>query len=203
VADHIFAHEMTITGSIGVIGAQFDLSAFWAKLMVNWDSISTGDNADLNSMSKPLSEGAKERYNTMMDSIYDAFLNRVAEGRNLSYSSVDEIARGRVWSGKRALDIELVDSLGGLHDALLWAAKDLGHEDIDSAGIVIVPSPRAGLDAIFSLLGVSAGKLVNVATQLDDLHALTETAPVESLIQIQQDLAHQKGINVYTPNPIQ
>tara|TARA_R110002124_G_scaffold64985_1_gene177177 strand:- start:64658 stop:66622 length:1965 start_codon:yes stop_codon:yes gene_type:complete len=202
VADHIFANEMTITGSIGVIGAQFDLSGLWSKLLVNWDSISTAENADLNSMSKPLSDSAKARYNTMMDSIYDAFLNRVAEGRNLSYSSVDEIARGRVWSGKRALDIKLIDSLGGLNDALLWAAKDLGHEDIKSAGVVIVPSPRAGLDAILSLLGVSAGKMVKVATQLDDLHALTEVAPVESLMQIQQDLAHQQNISVYTPNPI-
>ena len=202
-ADHIFAHEMTITGSIGVVGAKFDLSDFWSKIHVNWEGISTADNADLFSFNRPLSEAGRERYDEMMDTIYDAFLNRVAEGRNLSYSSADEIARGRVWSGKRAHELKLVDTLGGLDDALQWAASDLGHENVDQAGVRIVPSPQAGLDAIFNLLGVSVGGFVKTSQQLHDIHNVVNASPVKSLLDIHNELSQQQRINVYTRNPIQ
>ena len=198
--DHIFANSMTITGSIGVVGAKFDMSGFWDKVMVNWEALNTAQNADLFSVSTPLSEAGRERYQEMMDTIYSAFINRVAEGRNLSYSTADELAGGRVWSGMRAQQNKLVDDIGGLNAALEWAAKDLGHETVNDAGVIIVPSPRAGLDALLSLLGVSVGRISATSQQIGDIHAALENSPAAEFItlgkQVQQ---YQKGINTYSP----
>ena len=202
VADHIFANEMTITGSIGVIGAKFNLEDLWAKALVNWDAVSTAENANLFSTNVPLSEAGAERYNEMMDVIYDAFVTRVADGRNLSYSSANEIAKGRVWSGKRALDNKLIDSLGGLNATLLWAAKDLGYDTAEEAGIVLMPSPQAGMSAILSLLGVSIGNLVMGGENIKAVNSIMMDSPVKTLVELNQELSHQKALNVYTPNPL-
>jgi len=201
-ADHVFANEMTITGSIGVIGAKFNLQDLWAKAFVNWDAINTAENADISSTNTPLSPSAKERYNEMMDSIYDAFVNRVADGRNLSYSGANDVARGRVWSGKRALENKLVDSVGGIDAALVWAAKDIGHDSAKDAGIVILPSPQAGLDAIMSLLGVSVGHWATSNANMNTLNSIMSESPVKSLIDMRKELSYQQNINVYTPNPL-
>jgi protease-4 len=202
VADHIFANEMTITGSIGVIGAKFNLQDLWAKAFVNWDAVSTAENANLFSTNVPLSESGAERYNEMMDVIYDAFVTRVADGRNLSYSSANEVAKGRVWSGKRALDNKLVDTIGGLEATLIWAAKDLGHETVSQAGVTLMPSPEAGLHAIMSLLGVSVGNLVMGGENIRAVNAIMMDSPIKSLLDLNAELSHQKALNVYTPNPL-
>lgn len=181
-ADHIFATEMTITGSIGVVGAKFDLTELWSKIHVNWESVSTAENADFLSPNTTLTESGRQRYDEIIDAIYDSFLDRVAEGRNLSYSGADEVARGRVWSGIRAHENKLVDDLGGLGDALQWAAEDLGHENAAQAGISIFPSPQAGLDAILSLLGVSAHKVIRASEDISALKNFVAQSPAGSLL---------------------
>ncbi len=201
-ADHIFANKMTITGSIGVIGAKFNLEDLWANAFVNWDAISTAENASIMSANTPLTPTGRERYNAMMDTIYDAFVSRVADGRNLSYSSANEVARGRVWSGKRALENKLVDSIGGLDAALLWAAKDLGHDSAKEAGIRVLPSPQAGLNAVMSLLGVSVGNLVTSNENMQTLNSVMADSPVKTLMDMHKELAYQQNISVYTPNPL-
>ena len=138
----------------------------------------------------------------MMDTIYDAFVSRVADGRNLSYSSANEVARGRVWSGKRALENKLVDSIGGLDSALLWAAKDLGHDSAKEAGIRVLPSPQAGLNAVMSLLGVSVGNLVTSNENMQTLNSVMADSPVKTLMDMHKELAYQQNISVYTPNPL-
>ena len=95
---------------------------------------------------------------------------------------------------------KLVDDIGGLNAALEWAAKDLGHETVNDAGVIIVPSPRAGLDALLSLLGVSVGRISATSQQIGDIHAALENSPAAEFItlgkQVQQ---YQKGINTYSP----
>lgn len=123
-ADSIFAHPNTITGSIGVFSIIPNLQNFFDhKLGVTFDGVKTGPFAEAISVTKPLSDAQKAWLQRDVDSIYQTFLSRVAEGRKISKASVDSIGQGRVWSGQRALQLGLVDRLGGLEDAIACAAR--------------------------------------------------------------------------------
>jgi len=117
-ADKIVAQPGTLTGSIGVFAGKMVLQELWKKIGVNWDQIKTGQTADMWSSNTEMSKASKKRFQAMLDHIYDAFIVRVAEGRNMSAEAVEEIAQGHIWTGKQALEIGLVDALGGLDKAL-------------------------------------------------------------------------------------
>lgn len=117
-ANHIFAEETTITGSIGVFGLMGNIKKFAENFGVHFDGVKTSAFADINSLSRPKTETELALLQTTTDSIYADFLSIVAEGRNLPMERVEEIAQGRVWTGKQARTLGLVDTLGGLHDAI-------------------------------------------------------------------------------------
>ena len=126
-ADKIFAETNTITGSIGVFSIVPDFSGFFKnKLGITFDRISTSPYADAPSVTRPMTEGEKRIIQNEVDHIYQEFLGRVAEGRKMKLADVDSIAQGRVWTGARAIGIGLVDSMGGLEDAIKFAAKSAG-----------------------------------------------------------------------------
>ncbi len=155
-ADQIFVLPTTITGSIGVVGGKFYMRDLWKKIGVNWEGVSWGQNAGMWSINTPFSETEAERINAMLDQVYDAFLARVAKGRNMSIEEVDKIAKGRVWSGKSALEIGLADQLGGLNEALDYAATLAGFEDPSNAPVEIMPRPKTPLEQFIELLGEGA-----------------------------------------------
>lgn len=122
-ADYIFAEPTTITGSIGVFGILplvEDLAENWG---VRAEQVSTHPNALLYSPMKSLTPSARQEIKQQIKRVYSTFLERVATGRNMSVVEVDKVAQGRVWSGSDAYDIGLVDSLGGLEEAVAYAAK--------------------------------------------------------------------------------
>jgi protease-4 len=122
-ADHIFAEPNTITGSIGVFGILPNLEKLGENNGITWDVIETGDLASSGTLSRPKTPAELALYQKAVDTIYDQFLNKVAQSRQLSQEKVAEIAQGRVWSGEAALDIGLVDSIGGLQSAIAHAAE--------------------------------------------------------------------------------
>jgi len=122
-ADYIFAEPTTITGSIGVFGILplvEDLAENWG---VRAEQVSTHPNALLYSPMKSLTPSARQEIRQQIKRVYSTFLERVATGRNMSVEEVDKVAQGRVWSGSDAYNIGLVDSLGGLEEAVVYAAK--------------------------------------------------------------------------------
>ncbi len=121
-ADAIVAQPTTITGSIGVFGIFLNLEDLGTKVGVNWDGVKTAQLADIFSPTRPRTEAELAVIQRSVDNIYDAFLDRVVEGRNLPSEEVAELAQGRVWSGKSALRLGLVDELGGLNVAIDRAA---------------------------------------------------------------------------------
>lgn len=129
-ADKIFAEPTTITGSIGVFGFFPNLEDLGEKIGVNWEVVKTGDTADIFTITRPKTPKELNILQTSVDSIYDEFLERVAQGRNLPLEQVAELAQGRVWSGSSAKDLGLVDELGGLDAAIAAAATaaDLGDD---------------------------------------------------------------------------
>ena len=151
-ADRIFVLPSTLTGSIGVLGGKVSLKELWKKVGVNWDNIGWGDNAAIWSMNTPFSKGESERMNAMLDHIYKNFIARVAKGRDMSEADVEKIARGRVWTGKSALEIGLADEIGGLDAALDYTARQMGRKDRTAIDVVIMPHPLNPFEQLIKML---------------------------------------------------
>lgn len=160
-ADRIIAAPGTITGSVGVYGGKFDTSGLWPKLGVEWDAVSVGRNASMWSPFRDYSPSARERLNTMMDAVYLDFTTKLAEGRKLSEGQVSTVAGGRIWSGQAASQIGLVDSLGGLSDAIAAAKEAAGLQPGDSITLTEFPTPRTPLERLLSLME-SGGESLSV-----------------------------------------
>ena len=123
-ADSIFALPVTITGSIGVFGIIPNMQSFFKnKLGITFDGVKTGPYADALAITKPMNENEKKMIQAEIETIYAQFKQRVADGRKMGVVTVDSIAQGRVWTGKRAKEIGLIDRFGGIDDAVKCAAR--------------------------------------------------------------------------------
>jgi len=122
-ANHIFAEPNTITGSIGVFGLQFNVQKLANSNGLTWDVVKTGRYADRTTISRPKTPQELAIAQKWVNQIYDQFLNKVAESRKLPKQKVAQIAQGRVWSGQDAKALGLVDEIGGIDDAIEYAAK--------------------------------------------------------------------------------
>ena len=129
-ANEIWAAPSTITGSIGVIGFIPGTQQFFEnKMGITFDRIKTGKYADLANPNRPMGAGERAIIQNSLDRIYDDFITHVSTGREMSKERVDQLGRGRVWTGEQALKNGLVDELGGLNDAIAFAATQAGLED--------------------------------------------------------------------------
>jgi len=156
-SDRIFASPATLTGSIGVVMGKFEASELWSKLGVNWEGPQVGANADIWSLNQPFDEVAMRRLNVLIDETYDAFLTRVAEGRDMTPSQVQKIAKGRAYTGAQALQLNLVDELGGLETTLDFAATQVGAKDRYDINIKKFPKELSGVERFMQLLGQEVG----------------------------------------------
>ena len=145
-ADRIIAQPATLTGSIGVFGGKMVTAGLWEEIGVHWGRIERGRNAGIWSSLEPYTETGRLRLSAMLDSIYEAFGARVAEGRNLPIDRVREIARGRVWTGHQALALGLVDELGDLELALVRAREAAGLDGEAGITLQVFPRPRSTLE---------------------------------------------------------
>lgn len=145
-ADRIFAEPNTITGSIGVFGimpnAQKMLSE---KLGITIDTVNTNKHADVGTMFRGVTKDERDYIQKSVEDVYQVFISRVAEGRKMSIADVDSIGQGRVWSGSDAIKIKLVDELGGIENAVKYAAAKAKLKE-DSYSIVALPKKKNPLD---------------------------------------------------------
>lgn len=139
-ADFIVARPTTLTGSIGVWGGKFVLGELYEKLGVGRQTVQRGARADLYSELEPFSEEEREQVRREMGETYARFKQIVAEGRGVIEEEVEEIARGRVWTGAQAEEIGLVDELGDFQTALA-AAKELAELDPEKDYTVVQITP--------------------------------------------------------------
>lgn len=148
-ADKIFVQPNTITGSIGVFSVVPDFSSFMKnKLGITFDGVATSKYADLPSVTRALTDEEKKIIQREVDKTYLTFKTRVAEGRKLSLEYVDSVAQGRVWTGKRAIDLKLADQLGGLNDAIAEAVKMNGLKEYR---IRTYPEPKSFFEYIMDV----------------------------------------------------
>jgi protease-4 len=143
-SDYILAQATTLTGSIGVFYGKLDLSGLREKIGLSTFHLKRGANADLYTWNKGYSEDQRTRMRNLIEFVYDDFISKVAENRNMTTDEVDLVARGRVWSGKRATEHNLVDRVGGLSDAVNEACRRAGI-DRDEATVEIVPTRKQSL----------------------------------------------------------
>jgi len=125
-ADAIVAQPGTLTGSIGVFAGKYNLGGLYEKIGVNNESIKRGEMSDIFSPSRPLGEDGQAKLSEYVDQFYGTFVTKAAEGRSVSYDDIHAVAQGRVWTGKQAKDIGLIDEVGGFRTALQLAKEKAG-----------------------------------------------------------------------------
>ncbi len=159
-ADWIIANRTTITGSIGIFGGKFAIEEGLARIGINAESIKVGGTfTGAFSTMEAFTDEQRSMVRAWLERGYDRFTTLVAEGRGLSLSQVDAVARGRVWSGEDALGNGLVDELGGLTTAIR-KAKELAEIDAETqVRIVSYPKGAGGLPFFSSSAGATAQEL--------------------------------------------
>ena len=122
-ADKIVANPGTLTGSIGVIMEIPNIEGLMKKIGVETKVIKSGKHKDIASMFKSMSEEERKILQSVLDDVHDQFIRAVSEGRNMKYENIKELADGRIFTGKKAKELGLVDTLGNLDDAVNLAGK--------------------------------------------------------------------------------
>ncbi len=151
-ADVIVAQPGTLTGSIGVYTGKFVTEDLWDKLGVNWQDVYAGKNATMWSPFKDYSEGAQARVDAQLDFIYRDFTGKVAERRKLDDKQIDAVARGRIWTGTRALNVGLVDRLGGLSEAVVAVKQALELKEDESIQLQEFPRRKMPFERLLEFV---------------------------------------------------
>ena len=144
-ADKIISEANTLTGSIGVFGTFPNATGLFNKLSLTTDVVKTNKFADFGDYSRPMRDDEKVLLQSHIESIYDTFITRCSEGRGKTKEEIDNIGQGRVWTGEQALEIGLVDELGGLDRAIEVAADLAGLTDYTVKTVSSAKDPFAEL----------------------------------------------------------
>jgi protease-4 len=155
-ADKIYAEPTTITGSIGVFGTVPNIKGLSDNIGINAEQVGTNKNSMEYSLFEPMSDTFRNVIQESIEEIYETFLARVAQGRNITIAQADSLAQGRVWSGVDAKKIGLVDELGNLDDAIAAAADLAG---IENYGIKKYPKYKTGFEKFMEDLGGAKSKV--------------------------------------------
>lgn len=151
-ADKILAEPGTITGSIGVVSIKPALGGLMEKVGITTDTVVIGKNGDFLSGNRAMTEGEKLAMQKMMDETYEAFVSKAAAGRKMDAVVLEKLARGRVYTGKQAKALGLVDELGTLDDAIR-TAKSLSGLDSEDTELLMLPESPNFLDSFLGPLG--------------------------------------------------
>ena len=188
-ADYIFADPNTLTGSIGVFGTVPNLKGFMNdKLGLTFDEVKTNENSDFGTLTKPLSPYQLKMMQKHVTETYDDFITLVSETRNLRKTFVDSIAQGRVWSGSNAIEIGLVDELGGIEQAIAYAAEKAG---LESYSIKEFPKQEDMFESLlqtdkqeYYTKTILKDKLGDKVKYLEALERLNQTEGVQALMPL-------------------
>lgn len=168
--DYIFSNAGTLTGSIGVFSMIPEFSGTLEDIAhVNITTISSNEHGDMYSGTRALNQAETAYMQASVERIYDKFTSVVAEGRDMEVQDVDAIAQGRVWSGADAVEIGLVDEIGSLNDAILYAAAAAGHPDLSSWQIAEYPKPMTTFELLLESLAGGNGESVFSGTPLENV----------------------------------
>ena len=175
-ADTIVAEPTTLTGSIGIFGLYPNVQGLTEKIGLDFDVVKTNRFADFGTPGRPLNADESSLMQMMVNEGYNLFLERCAQGRGMTKEEVDKVGQGRVWTGADALELGLVDELGGLDRALEIAVEKAG---VEHYTLMSYPAPRPFLESLkrisptrfmgARLLPEEASGLYRMAKQLHEM----------------------------------
>jgi protease-4 len=180
-AHAIVAEPATLTGSIGVVLIKFVIAGTLNKAGVNVEGVQEGTYAGIYSPVRPFSPEERKRVEESMQATYDTFVEKAASGRNTTPERIDTVAQGRVWTGRQAKQLGLVDELGGLERALALAKQRAKISPDAEVELVVYPPRRSIFDLARNPFGASAERAALAALiGLGDPRALQAlTAPLQ------------------------
>ncbi len=155
-ANKIFAEPTTITGSIGVFGTIPNINGLATDIGINAEQVGTNANSVDYSVFEPMTDDFRNVVQEGIEVVYETFLERVAQGRNITVAQADSMAQGRVWSGVDAQRLGLVDELGTLDDAIKAAA---GLAEIETYGIRKYPKYKSGFERFMEDMSSAKSKI--------------------------------------------
>ena len=153
-AKKIFAEPGTLTGSIGVVGGKFVIGGLEKKIGLNTEILARGANSGLLSSETPFSESERKVFAALMKGTYNQFLDKALQGRKkagvaMTREKLETLAGGRVWTGRQAKEVGLIDELGTLDDAIACGRKLAGIPDGTDVEILQLPKHRPLLESLF------------------------------------------------------
>ncbi|MCD5401165.1 S49 family peptidase, partial [candidate division NPL-UPA2 bacterium] len=167
-ADYILANPGTITGSIGVMVGNINFQKLMSRWGIEMNIIKSGRYKDTLSSWRQMTEGERELLQELVDRVYQQFVTAVAQGRGMEIEEVKRLADGRVFTGEEALELGLIDQLGGLQEAIRVAAEKAGIKDEP----VLLKEERFPWERLFpfSRSGEREGIVSELLGQLGDSH---------------------------------
>jgi protease-4 len=180
-AHAIVAEPATLTGSIGVVMIKFVIDGTLKKLGVNVEGVYSGEYADIYSPVRPFSAEERKRIEEAMQATYDTFVEKAAAGRNTTPERIDTVAQGRVWTGRQAKQVGLIDELGGLERALAIAKQRAKLSPGAEVELIVYPPRRSLFELARNPFGASE-RAAALATLLGFRHPRaiqTLTAPLQ------------------------
>ena len=182
LGDKIYASPMTITGSIGVLAAFPNMRGLAERIGINAEQVNSHKNAMGYSLFEPLNDGFKNSTKSAIEKVYTTFKSRVSEGRSLNMEKVEDLSKGRIWSGKDAVENGLVDAIGGLEDAIQATAEMAA---IENYNIDSYPKYENEFEYIFlDALSFIRLKIFNhpIEKFASELIKLSETEGIQAII---------------------
>ena len=190
-ADVVISNPTTITGSIGVFGLMLNMKKLLNnKLGINVDGYNTNAHSDLGTTYRGLTPYEQKVMQNMVERTYGTFVSHVADGRKMTFAEVDSIGQGRVWTGANAIEIGLVDSIGGLMYALEVAAQ---RADLDKYWIVEYPKQKSFMQSLLNLNNVQT----LFKSKVPFVNDLDEN------LQYLQNILSRKGVQAILPYVIE
>ena len=166
MAGHIIVAEPgTLTGSIGIFSGKFVTAGTFQKLGANIESVSSGKFADMNSPVRPYSADERAKVEEQMQHFYDQFVEKVATSRKSTPAKIDAVAQGRVWTGRQAREIGLVDTLGGLTTALNAARERAKIPANRNVELVVFPPRRSFFEVLSEPFGRNTDEGAHMSTE--------------------------------------
>jgi protease-4 len=196
-ADKIYASPSTITGSIGIFGMMMTFEDSLDSLGIHTDGVGTTDISGFGP-TQPLTEGMAKLFQLSINKGYQDFITLVAENRNMTLAQVDAVAQGRVWSGKKAKELGLVDELGNLTDAIIAAADLAKLEQYDTLLVEEEISEREKF--IQQMMGKAqsfmfANSDLSINNDLIPLHSVNAKPMTLFISQLQNEITKMNQFN--------
>lgn len=180
-AKHVFAEPTTLTGSIGVVSLNFDVSRLLEMLGIGVSTLKRGEAADLQSLYRPLSDEERKRLQANMRGTYNLFIQRVADARGMTTEEVDKLGRGHVYSGEEAKKLGLVDEMGGYEEAIAWVRNEAGIKENRQLEIRLLPVKPTLLQLLLDATGPMEGPLQQAVDKRQKAKAAQGIAGIPAL----------------------